>query len=45
MLKRQKDFLAGIRNVSNDLKEKSAGNRLKKIETLKTILRDTPQVN
>jgi phosphatidylinositol 3-kinase len=44
MLKRQKDFLAGIRNVSNDLQQKSAGNRLKKIETLKTILRDTPQV-
>lgn len=43
MLRRQKDFLAGLRNVSNDLKDKSAGNRLKKIETLKTILRDTPQ--
>lgn len=42
MLKRQRDFLAGLRNVSEELKL-FTGSRPKKIEKLKSIFRDTSQ--
>lgn len=41
MLKRQRDFLAGLRNVSEEVKS-FAGNRVKKIERLKAIFQETP---
>eukprot|EP00040_Diaphanoeca_grandis_P008590 m.45750 g.45750 ORF g.45750 m.45750 type:complete len:858 (+) comp20050_c0_seq1:187-2760(+) len=40
-LKRQRDFLAGLRNVSQDLSN-FTGNRLKKIEKLRSIFAETP---
>eukprot|EP00039_Didymoeca_costata_P030435 m.29521 g.29521 ORF g.29521 m.29521 type:complete len:822 (+) comp8111_c0_seq1:174-2639(+) len=40
-LSNQRNFLAGLRNMMKDLKS-SQGHRLKKIEKLKTILKETP---
>eukprot|EP00041_Stephanoeca_diplocostata_P010107 m.160416 g.160416 ORF g.160416 m.160416 type:complete len:879 (-) comp18023_c0_seq5:78-2714(-) len=40
MLRRQRNFFTGIRNLSNDIRS-SKMNRLKKIEFLKSKLRDT----